>query len=418
MLSTKKTMLVALAMSTTLLAAACGRGDSGGSDGTAATVPGFDGKTISLGVLHVTSGPAASSFAPIGAGAKTYVDALNARGGIAGKYPVKLVTRDTAYDPSKTAQAYEATKRDVTTYALVTGTSTTDAVMPQANKDDILIFSASADGKFFHQSHAISIAMPAQSQFLNGAEYLIKRDGKDQKLCSVATEGPRFETATAVVDYAEETLGISTGPSLAVQPGVKPTTQVQQLKKAGCDMVMMSTAQIPEAPDLLTAANEQDFEPTWIANAGSWGPFLNNGPLYDYTTKHMVIITEGLPWGADSPGMKQLTDDQKKYAPDATPSVGFLWGYNQLAAVEAVLTKAAEDGDFSRAGILKASESLTSLDLATYYPRSWGAPADRGQHEQYCVLVPSKSGPGGTKEVACDQKVIPEVLSFPYPEGD
>ena len=411
---------MALALTSTLVAA-CGRGGDGSisnAAGEAAAAPGFDGTTINLGVLHVTSGPAASSFAPIGAGAKTYVDALNARGGIAGKYRVKLVTRDTAYDPSKTAQGYEATKRDVATYALLTGTSTTDAVMPQAVKDNILVFTSSADGKFFHQSHALSIAMPAQSQFLNGAEFLIKRDGEDQKLCSVATEGPRFETATSVLAYAKEELGITTGPSLAVQPGVKPTTQVQQLKKAGCDMVMMSTAQIPEAPDLLTAAIQQDYEPTWIANAGSWGPFINGGPLYEYTTKHLIIVTEGVPWGSDTPGMKKLMEDQQKYAPDATPSVGFLWGYNQLAAVEQVLTKAAEQGDLTREGILKASESLTTLDLPTYYPRTWGAPSDRGQQDQYCILQPSKSSPDGSKEIACGQKVTPGVLAFPYPKGD
>ncbi|MBL3668043.1 ABC transporter substrate-binding protein [Streptomyces sp. M2CJ-2] len=416
--SRTRTALAALAVGALLATAGCGRGESKGSNDTAAAAPGFDGRTLTLGVLNVTSGPAASSFAPIGAGAKAYVDALNARGGIAGKYPVELITRDTAYDPSKTAQAYEATKREVAAYALVTGTLSTDAVLPQARKDDVLVFSASADGKFFHQSHVLSIAMPAQSQFLNGAEYLTRGDGKGRKLCSLATEGPRFETATAVVEYAGKKMGMRTGPSLAVQSGVKPTTQIQQLKKADCDMVMMSTAQIPEAPDVLTAAIEQDFEPTWIANAGSWGPFLNDGPLYDYTTEHMVIITEGLPWGADDAGMRQLLADQKKYAPDARPSVGFLWGYNQLAAVEAVLTEAAEQDDLSRAGIMRAQASLSSLDLATYYPRPWGAAADRGQHTQYCVLVPSKSGKDGTEETACHQKVTQDVLDYPYPAGD
>ena len=94
-----------------LVVAGCGgaaddEGDSSG-DGEAASLaeaPGFDGKTIKLGVLTPLTGPVAVIGKPLTAGNEVYFDYVNSEGGIAGKYKVELVQEDTQYSPPATVQ--------------------------------------------------------------------------------------------------------------------------------------------------------------------------------------------------------------------------------------------------------------------------------------------------------------------------
>src|SRR3954462_6224650 len=94
--------LVILAAALVLATAGCGgaadngSSGSGGKGGAPKSVPGFDGKTIKLGVLTPLSGPRAGIGLPLTAGNEVWFDYLNKeKGGIAGKYKVQLVQQDT-----------------------------------------------------------------------------------------------------------------------------------------------------------------------------------------------------------------------------------------------------------------------------------------------------------------------------------
>jgi len=101
-------------------------------------VAGFDGKTIKLGVLTPLSGPVAVIGQPLTAGNQLWFDKLNASGGVAGKYKVQLVERDTRYDPPTAVQGYNRLKGDVAAFAQILGTGITQAIMPQLKRDDIV----------------------------------------------------------------------------------------------------------------------------------------------------------------------------------------------------------------------------------------------------------------------------------------
>jgi ABC-type branched-subunit amino acid transport system substrate-binding protein len=55
------------------------------------TVPGFDGKTIRLGVITPLSGIASVIGKPLTNGNLVYWQSVNAKGGVGGKYRVELV---------------------------------------------------------------------------------------------------------------------------------------------------------------------------------------------------------------------------------------------------------------------------------------------------------------------------------------
>src|SRR5581483_12295222 len=79
-----------------------------GATAAAKTPPktdGFDGKTITLGVITPKSGLVSVIGNPLTAGNEMFWKYYNAeKGGIAGKYKVDLKEEDSAYDPTTAVQ--------------------------------------------------------------------------------------------------------------------------------------------------------------------------------------------------------------------------------------------------------------------------------------------------------------------------
>jgi hypothetical protein len=63
-----------------------------------------------------------------------------------------------------------------------------------------------------------------------------------------------------------------------------------------------------------------------------------------------------------------MLDNLKTYAPDQQPDGFFQFGYSQAKVVHAILKKAVEQKDLTRAGTLKAFESLKNVDLGGLFP--------------------------------------------------
>jgi len=163
-----------------------GSSDSSGGDGAPKSVPGFDGKTIKLGVLTPLSGPVAVIGNPLTAGNEVYFDALNEeKGGIAGKYKVELVQQDTQYAPDKTVQQYNKIKGQVAMFTQVLGTAPTLAVLPQLKRDGMLAAPASLDAFWVREENLLPVGAPYQIQAINSLDYFINEaGGKGKNICS------------------------------------------------------------------------------------------------------------------------------------------------------------------------------------------------------------------------------------------
>src|SRR5688572_18535993 len=86
--------------------------DAGGAStnaGAPAAVNGFDpaAGTITVGDILALSGPIAATAKEQLVGQQTWFDEINAKGGVAGKYKIKLVTADNQYNAQKSVQAYQ-----------------------------------------------------------------------------------------------------------------------------------------------------------------------------------------------------------------------------------------------------------------------------------------------------------------------
>jgi ABC-type branched-subunit amino acid transport system substrate-binding protein len=340
-----------------------GGGESGGGPKTG---PGFDGKTVKLGVLTPLSGPVAVIGNPLTAGNQVYFDYVNKElGGVAGKYQIQLEQADTQYKPDRTVQQYNRVKTDVVMFAQVLGTAPTLAVLPQLASDNVLASPASLDAFWVREKNLLPIGGPYQVQAINALDYYVNQaDGKGKNVCSFIQDDAYGEAGQQGVEFAATELGFEVVDTQRFKAGDKDVTgQVQRLQRAECDAVFL-VATPTDAGTIWGTAAKLGFAPRWIGQSPSWIDELGASPLAPYLKKTTWIAAEGTEWGDDSvKGMKDMVARAEKYKPDQEPDYYFAFGYNQARAVTAVLDKAVELGDLSREGIMKASEQVGTVSF-------------------------------------------------------
>lgn len=361
------------AMAAALLAlgvAACGGADnkdkgSGGGSGSIATAPGFDGKTITLGVITPLTGPVAVIGLPLTTGNEVYFDRINAAGGIGGKYKIKLLQEDSQYQPDIAVQKYNKLKNNVVAFAQLLGTPSTLAVLPQLKADNIIAAPASLDATWVREPNLLPVGGPYQIQAINALDYYIKeKGGQGKNICSMIQNDAYGEAGQQGIDFAASKLNFQVVTTQKFKNGDKDVTgQIQQLQKKKCDAVFL-TATPGDAGTIWGTAAKLGYQPQWIAQSPSWIGALAKSPLAPYLAKNVWIASEGPAWGDKRvPGMVQLVADVKKYAPKQGPDFYTDFGYSEARAMTALLEKAVELGDLSRDGLMKASEALGTVDF-------------------------------------------------------
>ena len=358
-----------LVVAAALALAGCGGaadddGDTG--DGGSASLksgPGFDGKTIKLGVLTPLSGPVAVIGLPLTAGNQVYFDYVNSKGGIAGKYKVELVQEDTQYSPPKTVQQYNKIKGDVVAFTQVLGTAPTLAVLPQLRQDGMIAAPASLDALWVREENLLPVGGPYQVQAINSLAYdVYEGGGKGKNVCSFIQDDAYGEAGQSGVDFAASKLGFKVADTQRFKVGDKDVTgQVQRLQRSKCDAVFL-VATPTDAGTIWGTAAKLGFAPRWIGQSPTWIDELVASPLAEYLQKTTWIAAEGTEWGDSSvEGMTAMVDNVKQFKPDQDPDYYFGFGYEQGIAMTALLEKAVELGDLSKEGIMKASQELGTV---------------------------------------------------------
>lgn len=389
-------------------AAGCGgagdddSGDGGGT-GEVTSVPGFDGKTIKLGVLTPLSGPVAVIGLPLTAGNEVYFDAVNDRGGVAGKYKVELVQEDTQYQPDQTVQKYNKLKGDVVAFTQVLGTAPTLAVLPQLRRDRMIAAPASLDAFWVREENLLPVGGPYQIQAINALDYFVNEGGgKGKAVCSFIQDDAYGEAGQQGVDFAAEKLGLDVKSTQRFKVGDKDVTgQIQNLARADCEAVVL-VATPTDAGTIWGTAAKLGFAPRWIGQSPVWIDELAKSPLREYLQKTTWIAAEGTEWGDRSVrGMAEMVDRVERFKPDQQPDYYFAFGYNQARAITNLLEKAVELGDLSHAGLLEASDQLGTVSFGGLTgDYAYGPAADRDPPRQTTIFSVDPAKPFGLKKEA------------------
>lgn len=369
-------LTVLAAVGALALASACGgRDDGGGDSGGIKTGPGFDGQTIKLGVLTPTSGTVSVIGNPVTTGNQIYFDKLNAEGGVAGKYKVELVVRDTKYEAPTASQEYQATKSDVAMYLQILGTQVVSSLLPDLENDNVIASPASLDSFWVREPNLLPWGGPYQIQVINGISwYMTEGGGKGSELCSMVQDDAYGATGQQGLDHVASELDLDTGVKVDFSVGTPDfTTHINQLQSDGCETVLL-TATPADAAGAIGKAAQAGFTPKWLVQSPGWLKALFSGDLRPYAEANVLILAEGGAWDASaSKGMADLLDALKAYAPDATPDWYMTVGWTQAKATHQVLEAAVKNGDLSRDGLMKAMNSLDVIKAdGLFGDYAWG----------------------------------------------
>lgn len=376
--------MLALVATLMMVAAACGDGGDGG-DGELGTGPGFDGTTITLGVVTPQTGPVAVIGNPLTRGQQVFFESLNAAGGIGGKYKVELEIADSRYDAPTAVQQYNRLKTDVVMFAQLLGTPIVKALLPQLATDKIVGQPASLDADWLREPNLLALGGPYQIQAINGMDYWITQEGHaDDTVCFAGHDDPYGDAGLEGLEFAATELGFEIAEKVRfAATDTDPAAQgpnVARLSKAGCDVVFLTATPSP-AGAIMGAAAAGGFAPQWIGQSPTWVTALatSNADFAGYLAAKFLLVSEGPEWGdTTSTGMKRMIDDIAAYASDQKPDIYFAFGYASAWATSQVLEKAVELGDLSRDGIMTAMEDLGTVStgglLGDY---EYGAAADR-----------------------------------------
>ena len=331
------------------------------SQKTPPNVPGFNGSTIKLGVITPQSGIASVVGKPLTEGNRVYWEAKNAKGGVAGKYKVDLSIQDSQYDVATALQGYDSIKGDVVAFQQILGTQIVKSVNQRLKADNLFGGPASLEGVWVKQSTLMPIGTPYQVLAANGLDWYQKNGGQGKKVCAMAQDDAYGASGLDGLTQAAKTLNVKVAKTVRFATGSDTSAQVGELADAKCDAVMLVS--LPnDTGSIVTKMVGRNFAPTVLGIAPSWLGGLettDNGPFY---ADHYVWVAYGAPWGDQSiPGMAQMLTAQQQYAPDQKPDQYFEFGYGQAWAMDQILEQAAKNGDFSKAGIKKASNQAGTL---------------------------------------------------------
>jgi ABC-type branched-subunit amino acid transport system substrate-binding protein len=371
---------------------------TGGAPGT---TTGFDGKTINVGVISPQTGLAQIIGVALTDGNRVYFDALNAKGGIAGKYKVNVEVRDSQYNSNIAQQNYSDLRDKVVMLAQLLGTDVTNAVLPVMRQDNMIASPATLDAEWVRNANLVPVAGPYQIEAINGLDYYVNEGGgKGKTVCMIRSDDLYGQAGQNGVEFASKHLDFKLGKILKFGAAETDLSAQLQQVKSGCDAVFLTalpTATIP----LMGQAAAQNVNVQWIGQAPTWVSLLASGATASYMNQHFWLAAQGPQWGdRSSPGMAQMLDDIAKYKPDQKPDIYFAFGYAQALTVSKLLEKAVSLGDLSRAGIQKALNELGTVDtlgLAGTY--TYGPPADRVPPRASTIFGVDASAPGGLKAI-------------------
>ncbi len=364
---------------------------TGGAATPAATglpaVPGFDGKTITIGyignVAFSPQFPSSAFFADGGkaltAGFNAYISRVNDAGGVAGKYKLDTLFKETYYDVGEATKAYTEIKDKVVMIGQIYGTPLAQALTKTMATDAMIGSPISLDAQWVKDPSMLPVGSTYQTQGINLIDYYLKEGGgAGKKICSVALNSAYGITGEEGFDVALKELKFNAGPKLKYSSG---DAVMGQMKSAGCDAILTTVSGELHTPGLLSAGAKIDYNPTFLLIGPSFASKTVVPANSDAYGRQFIVAGDNTQWGDESnPGMKQHMADLRKYAPEQinVPNPATTWGYAQAETVVALLEKGVANGDISRAGLQKAMAGLGAVPLGGFFPEwTYGAPGSR-----------------------------------------
>jgi ABC-type branched-subunit amino acid transport system substrate-binding protein len=380
--------------------AACGKGGDDGGDagsGGVKTGPGATADTLTLGYLPDLSGVFAPNGKSMMEGANLYWDAKNKAGGICGRQ-IKLEVQDTGYDPQKAVAAYQQISGDVIGLGLVLGSSITTALLPSVEQDGMFLNFAGWTSDILPNENVAIAGTTYDVEAINAVDFLMAEKGiqEGDTIGHLYFEGDYGENALKGSKYAAGKHGLKIVEQKITPADTDMTGQVAAFRRAKVKAILFSAAP-PQAASLAGIAASQKLDVPIVANGPGWTPQLLTTPAAGALAANYYVVSSMAPLGLDAEGVTKFLDAYKERYPKGTPSSnGSLYAYAGAQIADAALSKACEDKNLTRQGVLDALHSLDALDTGGTIAGklNFTDPAQPPSRLVYVAKV-SKDAPGG-----------------------
>lgn len=387
-----------------LVTTACGdddKSESGGKTENGASAVktdfGASDSEIKLGLLADLSGPFSVIVKDIVLSQQVYWERVNKAGGIAGRQ-VKLNVQDNKYDLATHKSLFQTMKaRDsngVLMLSQSTGSAHTNAIKGELEAENLIAIPLSFYSGWPDPAYGKN-AFEAYTNYcfeaMNGIQYMVD-EHKVKKVAVVGFPGEAGQDAAAGAKYAIQKLGLTlaydgeakvTLPS-AQAPNPDNSAVVNAIASSGADLVWI-LANPTLTAQIMTQAAAKGYKGKWAGNGPTYIPALLKGDAKGILDSSFYLGAYTVALGTDVPGMQEMIDAIKETRPDTPASDYLVYGWTESQLTEAILRKAADNKDLTRAGVVKAAFELDKVDFKGLAPpQSWkGNPNDYIVRESY-----------------------------------
>jgi len=413
----RRTSVLAVACAASVVLAACGSTADTGAGATGAggvkTDKGVTDQTITLGIMGDTSGVFKNLGGAINAGNQLWANEVNAAGGICGRQ-IKIEVVDHGYKADTAKTLYPQLEPKVLGIVQLLGSPVLAALKQNLQNDNLTAAPASWSSEILNNPNIMMIGTTYDLEIVNGLAYLqqqgLIKDGDaighiyiDGEYGGNGLKGSKAYAATHNLKITEAKI-TSTDNDL--------TNIVTGLKGAGVKAIVLTTTP-GQTASAMSANKALALDVPVLGNNPTFDPALLSTPAKD-ALGNLYVAASSAPFSSKTPKAQQVAAEYKKTYPTGPLNGGVPVGFVEGKVWQAVLTKACENKDLSRAGVQTALTQLKSVKtddlVAELNYSSPGAPPTRGVY----IAKVDPAAEGGLSEVA-PLFTSPEAAAYKAP---
>ncbi len=397
--------VAALGVATVLAVTACstradsggggGGGSTGGNDADVLTDFGVTADTINLGILTDLTGPFAALSAGIVQGNQLVYDTINDDGGICGRQ-IELDVQDHGYDPQRAVQLYNQISPNILGITQLVGSQITTALIDQITADEMVTAPASWASTLLENPYILMGGTTYDLEMINGIQWMVDQGmiAEGDTVGDINVEGEYGANGLLGAQYASDELGLNLAEVQVKSTDTDLTSAISSLGSQGVKAIFLTTTPTQTA-NAVGSAVAGGLNIPFLGNNPVFSPALLDTPAAAALAANLYVATSTTPYSTDTPEAQDLRDRLAEKFPDASPNGGQFYGYGVATIYAAIMQRACDNGDLTRAGLLMALTETTDGDTGGIIaPLDYSQPGASPSREIY-IAQPDAGAEGG-----------------------
>jgi ABC-type branched-subunit amino acid transport system substrate-binding protein len=371
-------------------------------------------------ISDLTIGPFKALAVPITEAQKAFWKRVNdQQNGIGGRYDVDIdtYTRDNKYNPEEQVAKFREIEPKVLALAQSLGTPPTLATLPLFKDNDVVAAPASWWSGWAFEDTVLESGHNYCIESMNGMDFAAAEFGKPATVMAVHYPGDYGgDSAAGVTEWAKVN-GVTFNPkahNVQTLPNAQAGNQdaaVGAILKVKPDVVMLATGPA-EMAEIVGKSVAQGFKGRFVGSAPTFNNALLKSEAAPAIKASYHVMAPWSPFGASDDAahkaMQEAVGAGKVPANDGYTQ-GWMWSY----PMKAVLQRAFENGDLTRAGVRKAVGEVTVDYEGAMPPKKYSGDPNQNVVRTSLVAKPDDSAPLGLS-VFKEQAAGPTAQQFKF----